>query len=634
MSLLSNRGRFTQDNNILDGLNSIEEKSSLSLIGVNPKSLFSVDNNDKDNKEDIKSRLSKVNIEKINSSNEISSHEEYNKRIRKLNKLDFDDDNENDFNEITDAKVKRFSKKLRILTIISMVVVEILTLVAIFVFGTVLRYMNMTQDVPFDPKILTPPDISPVAIKRMEGYKTVAVFGVDSRTGSVDKGNNADVNLVANLNMKTGEIQLISIYRDLYISVTDDNLYGKINSAYLKGGPQQAVKTINKNFDLNIKNYFAFNWKAVSDGIQLLGGIDIEITKSEFKYLNAFIHETCIATGIDSKNPAAHYIKSYGYQHLDGVQAVAYGRLRLMDSDFQRVERQKKIIGICLEKAKTLDLNKLTIIVEAILPQIAYSFDFNELLDIVKLAPIARITESSGCPDVSAVKTVQMGANGDCVVPLNLSKSVTLLHKILFDTDSYTPSNSVKNYGARITELRRKYEEENKLKEQESENDSEGEIIEESGDKKTTSTSKKRVATRSNASSNKQSTKAPNNLPIVDTDVNQEDNEDNIESTNETTVANTSNNVPINNNTSQDSRNASPVSGPPGSNEVIVYDSPGVPAKTQSPVSVQNSPGNIASPGSNQNSSEGTVVSGPPMGTSNPGINNNDVVVPIIGAPN
>ena len=601
MSLLSNRGRFTQDNNILDELNNIEEKSSLSLIGVNPKSLFSIDKNEADNKEDIKEdikkRLSKTDASKLNSSSQVSSHEEYNKKLKKLNSYFGDDDDLDDIN----TNNKKSGKKLRIITIISMVLVEILTLLAIFTFGTVLRYMNMTQDVPFDPEILTPPDISPVAIKKMEGYKTVAVFGVDSRTGSVDKGNNADVNLVANLNMKTGEIQLISIYRDLFLSITDDNLYGKINSAYRKGGPQQAVKAINKNFDLNIKNYFAFNWKAVSDGIQLLGGIDIEITKSEFKYLNAFIHETCIATGIDSKNPAAHYIKSHGFQHLDGVQAVAYGRLRLMDSDFQRVERQKKIIGICLEKAKSIDFNKLTQIVEAILPQIAYSFDLKELIDITKLAPIARITESVGCPDVSAVRTVQMGSNGDCVVPLNLQKSVTQLHKILFDTDDYSPSNSVKNYGARITEMRHKYEEENKLKEQTEEIAEGEEIVEESGEKKATTT-KKKIATRSNASSaNKNSSSAPTNLPIVDADNTQEEPEsDNnrTQNTNETIAANSSNNLPISNNTSQNKSTS--ISEPPGGNGVIVYDSPGVPSTTQSPIPIQNSPGGPISPDGNQ----------------------------------
>ena len=635
MSLLSNRGRFTQDNNILDELNNIEEKSSLSLIGVNPKSLFSIDNNEQDIKEDIKDdikkRLSKVDASKLSSSQQVSTHEEYNKKLKKLNNF-FEEDDDLDDTKISN---KKSGKKLRIITIVSMVLVEILTLVAIFSFGTVLRYMNLTQNVPFDPSGLTPPDIPPVAIKKMEGYKTVAVFGVDSRTGSVDKGNNADVNLVANLNMKTGEIQLISIYRDLFLSITDDNLYGKINSAYRKGGPQQAVKAINKNFDLNIKNYFAFNWKAVSDGIQLLGGIDIEITKSEFKYLNAFIHETCIATGIDSKNPAAHYIKSHGFQHLDGVQAVAYGRLRLMDSDFQRVERQKKIIGICLEKAKSIDFNKLNQIVEAILPQIAYSFDLNELLDILKLAPIARITESAGCPDVSAVRTVQMGSNGDCVVPLNLQKSVTQLHKILFDTDDYSPSNSVKNYGARITEMRHKYEEENKLKEQTGDNIDGEEIVEESGEKKTTTT-KKRIATRSNASSsNNNSSTAPNNLPIVNADTIPEEPEvDNnqTQNTSTTTIANASNNLPINNNTSQN--NSAPISEPPGGNGVIVYDSPGVPATTQSPSPVQNSPGSPISPESNQSNSQGTVVSGPPVGNIAPNLNSNDVVVPIIGAPN
>ena len=624
MSLLSNRGRFTQDRENFEALNNTEEKSQISSFGVNPKSMFDCNKQDDVKKEDIKERLKQVCVDKLTEEKSVSSHEEYNKRISRAKEKANDDD----IDDLKSGKKKK-SIKLKVITAVAMVLVEAMALAGIYAVGTVYRYMNMTQKIEWDIEEVDVAKIDDVALASMKGYKTVAIFGVDSRTGSVDKGNNADVNLIANLNMETGEIQLISLYRDLYLSITDDNLFGKLNSAYRKGGPQQAVKTLNKNFDLKIKNYFAFNWKAVADGIELLGGIDIEITKSEYKYLNAFIHETCIATGIDGKNPAAHYIKSHGFQHLDGVQAVAYGRLRLMDSDFQRVERQKKIIGICLEKAKTLDFSKLKVIVEAILPQIGYAFDFNEMLSIVKLASIARITESAGCPDVSSVRTVAMGSNGDCVVPLNLQKSVTILHEILFNDEKYNPSSAVKNYSVRITELRHKYEEENKLKDQEGESGDNEEIIDESGEKKTTSTTKKKVATRSNASStNKTSESAPNNLPVVDADAIPEEPESDSESNaKETTAANQQNNLPVNNEQNNTSNTGVPVSGPPGSNNAVSYESPGVPINT-----TPQAPGQAVSGG--PTSSQNGPVSGPPTGSISPNINNNDIVVPIIGAPN
>ena len=97
-------------------------------------------------------------------------------------------------------------------------------------------------------------EISEEKQEQMKGYWTIAVFGVDSRNSSVGKGNNSDVNMVCNINMDTGEIKLVSVYRDTYLNISDKNSYNKINAAYLQGGPEQAVKALNKNLDLTLKN--------------------------------------------------------------------------------------------------------------------------------------------------------------------------------------------------------------------------------------------------------------------------------------------------------------------------------------------------------------------------------------------
>ena len=98
--------------------------------------------------------------------------------------------------------------------------------------------------------------------------------------------------VIANIDRKTGEIKLVSVYRDTYLNINDRNAYNKINAAYAEGGPQQAIKAINKNLDLNITQYVTFNWKAVATGINISGGVDIEISKAEHYYINAFITET------------------------------------------------------------------------------------------------------------------------------------------------------------------------------------------------------------------------------------------------------------------------------------------------------------------------------------------------------
>ena len=511
MSLLGNRGRFSSDKINLNSELDYELKSDLSLIGRNPNSLFNL-NKDESNTSNLKERISKADLDAYNDKVN-SKHELYNDKLNKIKIKD--DDKYGDKRKVNNQLV--FEKKqVSIKTIILMLIVEAITLVGIVNISSVIRLSKMTQVVPFDPKVVISPYIDESTINIMKGYKTVAIFGVDSRNGSVAQGNNADVNLLVNLNVENGDIEIISIYRDLYLSVTDGNSYDKLNSAYRRGGPEAAVKALNKNFDLNIVNFFAFNWKAVADGIELLGGIDLDISKSEYKYMNAFIHETCIATGIDAKNPAGHYIKSAGMQHLDGIQAVAYGRLRLMDSDFQRVDRQKEVIMLCLQKAKTLDIPTLRMILEAVLPQIAYEFDMNEMVSLLRIIRNVTIVESTSCPETSNVVTMDMGGSGACVVPINLEKAVIKLHKILFNEDDYTVSTAVKRYSARISELRHKYQEENAINESikqslEAESISQEIISTSTAGTKVNRATKSTISTKSNIPEKKASV---SNLPI------------------------------------------------------------------------------------------------------------------------
>lgn len=217
--------------------------------------------------------------------------------------------------------------------------------------------------------------------KMEKGYWTIAVFGLDSRDNSTGKGNQSDVIMIVNLNRETGEIKLASVFRDTYLNVSDKNTYNKINAAYAMGGPEQAVKALNKNLDLNITHYVAFNWKAVATAINILGGVDIDISKSEFYYINAFITETVKGTGIGSVQ-----LKKAGVNHLDGVQAVAYGRLRLMDSDYARTERQRLVIQKAFEKAKKADFATLNSLIGNMSAMCATNINMNDILPMAKMS--------------------------------------------------------------------------------------------------------------------------------------------------------------------------------------------------------------------------------------------------------
>ena len=288
-------------------------------------------------------------------------------------------------------------------------------------------------------------------LHRPTGIWTVAVFGVDSRDGNTKKAL-ADVQMVCTLDRETGEIRLASVFRDTYLKIDSKGTYHKINEAYFKGGQKQAVDALEENLDLKIDDYAAFNWKAVAEAINVLGGIDLEITPAEFKYINGFITETVNSTGIGSTQ-----LKQAGANHLDGVQAVAYSRLRLMDTDFQRTERQRKVIALALEKARQADAGTLTNLAKAILPQISTSVGIEDVLPLVKDIDQLHIADTAGFPFSRETKRVR---KMDCVIATTLESNVIQLHQFLYGEDTpYHPSSGLKKISAHISEETGLYEE-------------------------------------------------------------------------------------------------------------------------------------------------------------------------------
>lgn len=347
-------------------------------------------------------------------------------------------------------KRKNGNKKKKKKIIIG-VLIALIVLVLGFA-GAVYAYIQhnfgkMNGQNEFDLKDVLNENISLEMRDKMEkGYWTVAVFGLDSRDSSTGKGNQSDVIMIVNLNRETGEIKLVSVFRDTYLNVSDKNTYNKINAAYALGGPEQAVKALNKNLDLNITHYVAFNWKAVATAINILGGVDIDISKSEFYYINAFITETVKGTGIGSVQ-----LKSAGVNHLDGVQAVAYGRLRLMDSDYARTERQRLIIQKAFEKAKKADFATLNSLVGNMSAMCATNINVNDLLPMVKNITKYHLGDSMGFPAARGEQKIKIGKNNAaCVIPQTLVSNVTSLHNFLYAEENYTPSSTVQTISSKI----------------------------------------------------------------------------------------------------------------------------------------------------------------------------------------
>lgn len=342
---------------------------------------------------------------------------------------------------------KQRAKRRRIRTIILLAVVATILLIAGLVYAFVQSKFDKFQKPDFKEEDVVNTDLAKETVEKMKGYTTIALFGVDARDNeNLGKGVHADVDMIANINNETGEIKLVSVYRDSYFSISDKS-YNKLTQAYFEGGPKQAIEALNKNLDLNITKYATFNWAAVATAVNVFGGVDVDISKAEFKVINGFITETVKGTGIGSV-----HLKSAGMNHLDGVQAVAYARLRKMDTDYQRTERQRLIMSLTMEKAKQADLTTLLGTVDLIFPMISTNVDMGTCISLAKNFNNYYLGETTGFPFQKDSKV--MGKKGDCVIPLNLEADVQQLHEFLFggseEGEAYTPSDTVKKISKKI----------------------------------------------------------------------------------------------------------------------------------------------------------------------------------------
>lgn len=269
-------------------------------------------------------------------------------------------------------------------------------------------------------------------------YWTVAIFGVDSRDGNLGKGASADAQILCSINKTNGEVRFLSVYRDTFLmNSVADKRYGKLSNAYLLGGPEANTAVLSTNFDLPVKDYISFSWKAAADAVNLLGGIDITITENEFEYMNAFITETVAASGVPSTQ-----IKGPGPQHLDGVQTVAYCRLRLPDSDMERTNRQRTVLELLLTKAKKTDPLTLIQVIGTVLSQTKASITPEAARDLAKQIGSLHIVKSAGFP--FEYTPAKIGSWGSSLIPNTMETNVEQLHRFLYGEEEYHCSDQVK----------------------------------------------------------------------------------------------------------------------------------------------------------------------------------------------
>lgn len=280
---------------------------------------------------------------------------------------------------------------------------------------------------------------------QQEKYTTIALFGGDSREGELEAGTHADTIMIVSIDDDTKEVKIVSVYRDLLTMQVNGEI-GKANSAYFKGGPKEAINMLNKNFDLDIQDYVTVDFKALSDVIDLLGGIEVDVTKNEAAEVNNYIDETAMVA-----KKEAHHIEA-GIQTLDGVQAVTYARIRKnVGGDYARTERQRIVIQKLVEKVKQSDLSTINSIIDTVFEHVSTSFEFDELIGLAAGFMEYQLGETGGYAFEHADGNVE--GIGSVVIPKGVVKNVEKLHGFLYPKEEYKVSEDVKKIATEIEAL-------------------------------------------------------------------------------------------------------------------------------------------------------------------------------------
>lgn len=270
--------------------------------------------------------------------------------------------------------------------------------------------------------------VSAQAEENLTDFRNIAIFGIDSREDTYDRGNRSDCIIIASINNKTKEVKLVSVYRDTYVQIQGYGL-DKITHAYSYGSAPLAIATLNTNLDLNIKEFVTVNFDAVKEIIDSIGGISMPITSEEVSHIPG--------------------ITKAGTYQLTGEQALAYARIRYATGgDYKRTERMRDVLTAVANKVKTFDISRLNKLVDTLLPKVYTNLKASDIFSMFPSIPSFKITESLGWPYETKGITMDRWYG----VPITLEKNVTKLHHEMFDENDYQPSETVKTISNKIIE--------------------------------------------------------------------------------------------------------------------------------------------------------------------------------------
>lgn len=303
-------------------------------------------------------------------------------------------------------------------TLLAIFIILILTLIMFFWLGG--RAINNIELKDLDENNLE------ISNKLDKNIKNIAFFGLDTR----EKNNNgrSDSIIIATLNQNTQKIKLTSIMRDIAVDIEGYNRE-KLNHAYAYGGPELAIKTLNKTFDINVSDYVTVNFYDLANMIDLVGGINITLKDYEPVQINNNLSEI---NKLENLKDGTDYVYKSGVQTLNGRQAVAYARIRKEgNGDYERTQRQKIVLEEVFNKIQSKPsveaLNLVTDMFEYVETSLSIIEIINLTTEFLKFSDFG--IEQYRIPVDGAFESGTQ--NGMWLIEMDLEKNIEALHQYM-----------------------------------------------------------------------------------------------------------------------------------------------------------------------------------------------------------
>lgn len=358
-------------------------------------------------------------------------------------------------------KKSRKYKKMRRRKIIFGIEITVLLILSgiLFVYAWINRSMDkMNQDTLDSSQIQINSEVKAnTDLSQMSGTQVIALVGVDARgvEGSeLAESMNSDTIILCCIDHDKQEIRMVSIMRDTWMNMakyTDEYYeFDKANSAYNRGGPESMLSMLNTNLDFALTDYVTVNFKALADAIDVLGGLDIEMTNAECVHANNYNREVSEAQGVEYE--AIPYDEDFGddyseVRHVSGALATSYARIRYGGGDdAKRTSRQRIVINLMVQKLKQ-NPTKIPEILDKVMGNVSTSLTKNEILELGMHAVTYTMGTSYAYPfQLCYGENVVNALGEDVVIPVTLEFNVRELHEYLYPGLSYEPSAAVTEY--------------------------------------------------------------------------------------------------------------------------------------------------------------------------------------------